>query len=181
MSFQDTCQLLSILQTPTMPINDEYGSYTQGYATLEFLWAISKHTSGWFLAEAQSSPFHFLMADEATNQTLEHHLIIYFSNDGKLPQITRFVDLLSLEHGTTQSTWYLWTCHTACKNVTHIIFSNTRKAGLNPGSALKVKTRNFKCTPRAYTLFTPPPWTWTGVLLLLLLRKYFSLLYELAL
>ena len=66
LSFQETCRLLSILRTPTMPINDEYGSYTLGYATLEFLWAILKHVNDGFSAEAQSFPFHFLMVDEAT-------------------------------------------------------------------------------------------------------------------
>lgn len=36
LSFQYTCQMLLILQTPNMPIDNEYGSYTLGYATLEF-------------------------------------------------------------------------------------------------------------------------------------------------
>jgi hypothetical protein len=71
------------------------------------------------------------MVYEATNQTLEQHLIVHFSNDGKLPQLTTFVDLLSLEDGTTKSTWYLCKCHMARRNVTNTIFSNTRKVGLN--------------------------------------------------
>ena len=40
-----------------MPINNEDDSYTSGYGTLEFLWAISKHNSDGFVLEAQSSPF----------------------------------------------------------------------------------------------------------------------------
>lgn len=35
--YLDVCQLLSILKTLNIPINDEYGSYTLGYAILEFL------------------------------------------------------------------------------------------------------------------------------------------------
>jgi hypothetical protein len=57
LTYQDTCQLLSLLQTPNMPVNDEYGSYISGYAALEFLWAISKYLSDKLLSEAQSSPF----------------------------------------------------------------------------------------------------------------------------
>ena len=86
LTYQDTCQLLSLLQTPNMHVNDEYGSYTSGYAALELLWAISKYLNGGLLLEAQSSPFFSLMIDEATDRTLEQHLIVYvvyLSNNGK--------------------------------------------------------------------------------------------------
>jgi hypothetical protein len=86
LTYQDTCQLLSLLQTPNMLVNDEYGSYTSGYAALEFLWAISKYLNDKLLSEAQSSSFFSLMMDEATDRTLEQHLIVYvfyLSNNGK--------------------------------------------------------------------------------------------------
>jgi hypothetical protein len=73
LTYQDTCQLLSLLQTPNMPVNDEYGSYTSGYATLEFLWTIFKYLNDKLLSEAQSSPYFSLMIDEATDRTLEQH------------------------------------------------------------------------------------------------------------
>jgi hypothetical protein len=86
LSFQDTCQLLSLLQTPNMHVNDEYNSYSSRYATLEFLWAISKYLNDKFLSEAQSSPFFSLMIDEVIDRTLEQRLIVYnvyLSNNGK--------------------------------------------------------------------------------------------------
>ena len=60
----------------------------------------------WTLIESQSSPFYSLMIDEATNQTLEQHLIIYIvylSINGKWPHVTRFVEFLALRNGTTKS------------------------------------------------------------------------------
>ena len=57
LTYKDTCQLLSLLQTPNMSVNDEYGSYTSRYAALEFLWRISKYLSNGLLSKAQSSPF----------------------------------------------------------------------------------------------------------------------------
>ena len=86
LTYQYTCQLFSLLQTSNMPINDEYGSYTSGYATLEFLWAISKYLNDRLLSEAQSSPFFSLMIDEATDRTLEQYLIVcvvYLLNNRK--------------------------------------------------------------------------------------------------
>jgi hypothetical protein len=73
---------------------------------LEFLWAISKYLNDKLLSEAQSSPFFSLMIDEATDRTLEQHLIVYvvyLSNNGKGPHVTRFVELLALRDGTAAS------------------------------------------------------------------------------
>ena len=85
------------------------------------------HTYQWWtFSKGTIIPNFSLMVDEATNLTLEQHLVVYFSTNWKLPQITRFVELLSLEDGTTQSTWYMCKCHMTRKNVTNAIFSNTR-------------------------------------------------------
>ena len=61
LTYQDTCQLLSLLQIPNMLINDEYDSYTSKYVTLEFLWAISKYLNDRFISEAQFSSIFSLM------------------------------------------------------------------------------------------------------------------------
>ena len=76
---------------------------------MEFLWAISKYLNDKLLSEAQSSPFFSLIIDEATDRTLEQHLIVYavyLSNNGKRPHVTRFVELLALRDrrdGTAKS------------------------------------------------------------------------------
>ena len=47
-----------------------------------------------------------MKVNEATYQTLEQHsnfYVIYLSNKGKWPQVTRFVKLLTLWEGTTKS------------------------------------------------------------------------------
>ena len=59
LTYQDTCQLLSLLQTQNMHVNDEYGSYTSGYATLDFLWAISKYLNDRFYQ--RHNPLYFFL------------------------------------------------------------------------------------------------------------------------
>ena len=52
LSYQDTCQLLSLLHTSNMLINNEYGSYTLRYIMLKYLWTILKHISDGLLTWA---------------------------------------------------------------------------------------------------------------------------------
>ena len=43
LTYQDICQLFSLLQILYYHVNDEYDSYTSGYATLKYLWVVSKY------------------------------------------------------------------------------------------------------------------------------------------
>ena len=69
--YQDTCQLLSLLQTLNMHVNDEYGSCTSGMQ----YWNFYGHYKNISMMDFYQihNPLHFfsLMIDEATNWTLE--------------------------------------------------------------------------------------------------------------
>jgi hypothetical protein len=59
------------IDSKCISIDDECGSYTSGYAILEFLWAYSKHINDGILTETQSSQFNYSRIDETIDQNLE--------------------------------------------------------------------------------------------------------------
>lgn len=103
--YEDTCWMHMYLQTPNMPANDDYGSYTSREATYDFLWAISSHLKETNLQEVNLSPVFSLLIDESTDRTLEQHLIVYvcsLARGGMGEPRMHFVELLAVSRGTAE-------------------------------------------------------------------------------
>jgi len=100
LNYESDFENLKVLDTPLMPINDEYEMYTSRSLALEFLWALFTHFKSILHKNAFTFHVYSILVDESTNQTVEQHLIIccyYLGFQGKDYQMTSFLELLVIK------------------------------------------------------------------------------------
>ena len=94
------------LQTPHMPSQVEYSSYTNRNVASEFIHCISNYLEEVQVRKLLDSPFLSFMLDEITDHGLEQNLVLYATflySKGLGPPISQFMKLISVlgEKGNT--------------------------------------------------------------------------------
>lgn len=90
-----------------MLASSKYSSYTNVPAGMGFLGAISSHLRDNLSCNSQVNPVYSLLIDEATDRTIEPHLIVYvnyliiYKRIG--PNTIKFVEFMPLERGTGEN------------------------------------------------------------------------------
>ena len=104
--YKSICDLNSFKNTPHMPLTDEYSAYTNTSSGKEFLQAAKEVYWKKLKDEISNSPFYSISVDESTDRTMVQHLIIYITyltNEGRGQCVTKFIQLLKIRDGTSQS------------------------------------------------------------------------------
>jgi len=104
--YKPICDLNRYKNTPHMPLTDEYSSYTNTTSGKDFLEAAKEVYWKKLKDEIFQSPYYSLLVDESTDRTMVQHLIIYITyltNEGRGPCATKFIQLLQIRDGTSQS------------------------------------------------------------------------------
>ena len=89
-----------------MPLTDEYSAYTNTTSRKEFLQAAKEVYWKKLKDDIFNSPFYSISVDESTDRTMVQHLIIYITyltNEGRGQCDTKFIHLLQIRDGTSQS------------------------------------------------------------------------------
>lgn len=106
--YESLCLFPMSLQTPNMPKNKDYTSYTNHMAAKEFLFAISQYLEELQISKMLDSPFFSLMLDESTYRSLEKHLVVYamfLNSKGSGPPISWFLKLINVCDGRGKTTY----------------------------------------------------------------------------
>ena len=106
--YESLCLFTMSLQTPNMPKNKDYTSYTNHMATKEFIFAIFKYLEELQISRMLESSFFSLMLDESTYRSLEKPLVVYatfLDSKGLGPPISQFLKLINVCDGRGKTTY----------------------------------------------------------------------------
>jgi hypothetical protein len=87
------------LQTPNIPSQVEYSSYINRKTTTEFIHSISEYLEEVQIRKMLESLFFSIMLDESIENSLEQHLVVYFTYldlKGLGPPISQFMKMISV-------------------------------------------------------------------------------------
>ncbi|MCO5604748.1 hypothetical protein L7F22_058918 [Adiantum nelumboides] len=104
--FNAQCKFLRYMQTPGLPINDEYSAYTNRTSGMQLLKAARDLYWESLKDSILKRPFFSVLIDDSTDLSYEKHMIVYVTyleEGGNGPCVCRFVALLPLEDGKAQT------------------------------------------------------------------------------
>ncbi|MCO5580716.1 hypothetical protein L7F22_034586 [Adiantum nelumboides] len=104
--YKKLCDLAYALDVESMPVRNDYSSYTNVMAGKDFAFCISEYVHAMQMKEVKQGPFYSLMIDESTDRSVEKHMIVYISflfGAGLGVFKTQFARLVIVADGTAQT------------------------------------------------------------------------------
>ncbi|MCO5591377.1 hypothetical protein L7F22_045360 [Adiantum nelumboides] len=104
--YKKLCDLAYALDVESMPVRNDYSSYTNVMAGKDFAFCISEYVHAMQMKEVKQGPFYSLMIDESTDRSVEKHMIVYISflsGAGLGVCKTQFARLVIVADGTAQT------------------------------------------------------------------------------
>ncbi|MCO5569033.1 hypothetical protein L7F22_022739 [Adiantum nelumboides] len=104
--YKKLCDLAYALDVESMPVRNDYSSYTNVMAGKDFAFCISEYVHVMQMKEVKQGPFYSLMIDESTDRSVEKHMTVYISflsGAGLGVCKTQFARLVIVADGTAQT------------------------------------------------------------------------------
>lgn len=104
--YKSICDMNRYKNTPHMPLTYEYLTYTNTTSGKDILEAAKEVYWKKLKDEIFQSPYYSLLFDESADRTMVQHFtvyITYLTNEGRGPCATKFIKLLQIMDGTSQS------------------------------------------------------------------------------